>query len=287
MPRRCVEYSTPDHMGVVDAKTGRIVEAPALPIICVSIRHYRLKLGIEQKELAGRIGVQKSAISNWENGRGRPDLNLIPALCRELKVTPYDLFGMAEPEALYSPREERLIQNYRKLEDKLKAHVDVMIDSLVQTQDTDLTPELFAIKYHPIRLAAGPDAGIRDITETETLYLRDCPLLHRSKDVYSVNGDSMEPTFHNGDLVFVEHIPNGPPLRFGEIGAFAIGNECFIKEYQPDGLHSHNPNYELMRFDADAASVYLIGRVLGVVDPDLIPSEEIVQRFLQESKQEE
>ena len=42
----------------------------------------------------------------------------------------------------------------------------------------DNAPELYEIAFQPSRLAAGPDAAIRDITEAETIYLRDTPLRH-------------------------------------------------------------------------------------------------------------
>ena len=77
----------------------------------------------------------------------------------------------------------------------------------------------------------------------------------------------MEQAFHNGDKVFVEYIPNGAPLQFGEIGAFVVENECYIKKYQPGGLHSHNKSYPAMRFDEDATA-YLIGRILDPIDPE-------------------
>ena len=115
----------------------------------------------------------------------------------------------------------------------------VFINSLDQLEEEDI-PDLYEIKFQPIRLAAGPDAGIRDITEAETLYLHNEAQLHRADGVYKVNGDSMEPTYHDGDMVLVEHIPDGSALRLGEIGAFASGNESYVKEYQADGLHSHN-----------------------------------------------
>ena len=41
----------------------------------------------------------------------------------------------------------------------------------------------------------------------------------------------------------------------------------FVKEYQPDGLHSHNPEYPVLHF-SDGDDVRCVGRVLGVVDPD-------------------
>lgn len=285
MPRRSIDYSTPGFINVIDKKTGKYVEAPALPVVCANIRHYRIVLGIEQKELAARIRVHKNAISSWETGRTRPDLNLIPAICRELGITPYELFGMKEPEVLYTPREESLVSNYRKLEEKYRKHVDTMMQSLVQMQDADNVPELYEIAFQPTRLAAGPDAAIRDITEAETVYLHDTPLLHRADCLYQVNGDSMEPTFRDGDMVFVEYIPNGAPLQYGEIGAFAVGNECYIKEYQPDGLHSHNKNYPIMCFDA-AASVFLIGRVLGTVDTNLFASNQEIKHYLDSQKEE-
>ena len=40
----------------------------------------------------------------------------------------------------------------------------------------DNAPELYEIAFQPSRLAAGPDATIRDISET--IYLHDTPLLH-------------------------------------------------------------------------------------------------------------
>ena len=96
----------------------------------------------------------------------------------------------------------------------------------------------------------------------------------------------MESTFRNGDMVFVEYFPNGDPLQFGQIGAFAVGNECYIKEYQPDGLHSHNKNYPIMCFDGAAASVFLIGRVLGTVDTNLFASNQEIEHYLDSKKEE-
>ena len=51
-----------------------------LPAVCGRIRSLRERLGMEQKVLAARLGVTANAVSNWENGRSRPDLNLLPAL---------------------------------------------------------------------------------------------------------------------------------------------------------------------------------------------------------------
>ena len=78
MPRRSIERSTPAEGNVIDLKTQKRVEIPAIPIICEQIRRFREKAGIEQKAMAKTIGVTPNAVSNWENGRSRPDINLIP-----------------------------------------------------------------------------------------------------------------------------------------------------------------------------------------------------------------
>ena len=66
----------------------------------------------------------------------------------------------------------------------------------------------------------------------------------------------------------------------GEVGAFMVGNEFYIKEYEKDGLHSLHPNYPVMRF-GEEESVYLIGRVLSIMDNEEIASQEDVDRFLE------
>ena len=60
--------------------------------------------------------------------------------------------------------------------------------------------------------------------------------------------------------------------------AFAIGNELYIKEFQEDGLHSLNTKYPVMTFDDDT-KVYLIGRVLSVVDQKDIATDEDVRLY--------
>ena len=57
-----------------------------------------------------------------------------------------------------------------------------------------------------------------------------------------------------------------------------IGNEAYIKVYQPDGLHSLNPKYSTMKFTQED-KVYMIGRVIGTVDNCDIASAYDVDRY--------
>ena len=279
MPRRSIDYSTPGNLKKIDPKTGKVVDAPTLPIICANFRHFRIASGLEQKEIAERIGVLKNAISNWETGRARPDINLIPAICRVLNITPYDLLGMPEDKPMLAARSEKLLKDYELLDDKYKNHVDTVVQSLLNIQEEERIPDLHEIELVPFSLAAGTSNNFYDITNTETVYLHDSGYLSRADCLFSVNGNSMEPRFHNGDYVYVERFPKAAPLSYGEIGAFCFGNETYIKQYEEDGLHSINPSYPTMRFDEDGASVLLIGRVLGIVDSALIATPEEIRVF--------
>ena len=50
------------------------------------IRDLRLNRGLSQVELAKELFVTKQCVSNWENGRGRPDINLLPEICSALSA---------------------------------------------------------------------------------------------------------------------------------------------------------------------------------------------------------
>ena len=60
-------------------------------------------------------------------------------------------------------------------------------------------------------------------------------------------------------------------------------NETYIKQYREDGLYSLNPDYAPMLFDGESASVYLIGRVLGIAGPELDATPEEIRLYLSAS----
>ena len=127
-------------------------------------------------------------------------------------------------------------------------------------------------------------AGVGDPTEIEEesqpIYVYSSDDADRADYVFKVNGESMAPDFNDGDLVFVQNLPIGSHLNYGDIGAFIVGNEMYIKQYEEDGLHSLNPNYPVMHF-GDEESVYLIGRVLSIMDKKEIASQEDIDRFME------
>ena len=70
----------------------------------------------------------------------------------------------------------------------------------------------------------------------------------------------MEPTYYNGDLVFVHSTVD---IRPGQIGIFFMDGQQWIKECGKDALISHNPAYAPVPFTED---VRCQGVALGVCD---------------------
>ena len=114
MPRKTFERAKETGFSTID-ETGKNTPAGRIPVLCERIRFYREKCGIEQKALASAIGISGNAICNWENGRSRPDINLIPAICSILGVTLYQLYDMEEPGESISEEEASLLEMYRSL----------------------------------------------------------------------------------------------------------------------------------------------------------------------------
>ena len=92
------------------------------------IRDARIKKGYTQEQLGEIMGVQKSAIAKWENGRvvniKRKNLK---KLAEVLSIPPYELVSpnsiVSNSEQNLSSDELQLIDMYRKLNDQGKEYI--------------------------------------------------------------------------------------------------------------------------------------------------------------------
>lgn len=88
----------------------------------------------------------------------------------------------------------------------------------------------------------------------------EAPYCKGADFVIGVNGDSMEPDYHDGDKLYVQKVTS---LSIADVGIFTVWGECFVKELGEHGLISKNPAYDDI---AETDDVRLIGRVLGKVE---------------------
>lgn len=94
------------------------------------IKQYRELRGISQKELAERLGLSNSRVSNWEQGINRPDADILADICRELNVSPSELLDVHLSEQQFTEQEKRVIEAYRnKPELQNAVHILLGIDN--------------------------------------------------------------------------------------------------------------------------------------------------------------
>ena len=238
------------------------------------IRYYRQKLGLNTVEFAERIHSSKNNVCNWETGRARPDINLLPGICAALGISIGKLFGMPSTGKELSTREQSLLSRYSALPTESQQLIDTMIETILENQERELRLKCergFERIFHNENCsAAGIGYALSDQVRGEYVYVRTSRNACLADEIITVSGDSMEPTLHDGDDLFIEHTSMLEP---GEIGIFTVGCDGYVKEYQPDGLHSHNPAYPVMKFHEDD-DVKCVGRVLGIVESDQHPSRD-------------
>ena len=54
---------------------------------------YRKKSGLTQKELAEKLGVKNTAVSNWESGNNSIDIETLFLACKIFGITINDMYG--------------------------------------------------------------------------------------------------------------------------------------------------------------------------------------------------
>ena len=249
------------------------------------IRSCRKKEDLTQADLANKLGIPKTYVGHWEAGRSRPDLNLIPGLCKALGISLSCFFDAPESEDALTEKERRFMEGYRKVDIRDRMILDSTLETMITLKEEALwdycRKNFFVIDHNYQTAAAGSGTILEEDTETYQMFIRINPKAKRADEIVAVSGSSMEPMFHHGQDVYVEHTPD---LEIGEIGLFIVNGNGYIKQLQDGYLHSLNPEYDDIELH-ESDTTRIVGRVLGAVDKDDYPNNEEL-RILQELDRE-
>ena len=92
--------------------------------ISKNLLYYRKKAGLTQKQLADKIGVKNTAVSNWESGNNSIDIDTLCLVCEVFGITLNDIYGgYSEKSAVLSADEMNLIATYREISDQGKQYL--------------------------------------------------------------------------------------------------------------------------------------------------------------------
>ena len=228
------------------------------------IKEYRLLRGMTQQEIADALGESSGrVIYHWEKGSGRPDCDKLAKLCDLLGVSADELIGCKVMHHRPTATEWNIIQKYRALDEHGKEIVDVLIDCEYKRVTAPKKPKLrmLQLPYYPLTASAGT-GNFLDSEFAEELLVPESEAAEQADFIISVGGDSMEPTFHNGDKVFVEKCDS---VEVGEVGIFVVNGDVYIKERGNNCLISHNEKYNPIGL-SEHDSAFCCGKVLGIAE---------------------
>ena len=228
------------------------------------IKKCRNLRNMTQQYVAEMLGESSgSVIYNWEKGIGRPDCEKLARLCDLLEISADELLGCKSMPQRPTATEWGTLQKYRSLDEHGKEVVDYLIDSeYKRVNSRTRKPKVRSLTVDFFNYPAS--AGTGDFLENEIpehILVKECFEAEDADYAIPVSGDSMEPTYHDGDKVFVEKCES---VDIGEVGIFIINGDVYIKELGNKCLISHNEKYKPIRF-SESDSVYCCGRVIGIV----------------------
>lgn len=240
------------------------------------LKEGRINKGFKQSDVTRFTGIKNTTLSNYENGVTEPDIDTFLQLCELYGLDYASILGEAYglnvqgTDFDIKPSEIEHIKKYRSLDAYGQETVSYILDREVSRvrqisnayKDGRFAthfPTYYMAYYHSLASAGNGEYIFEDLP-TDTIEVPANELSERADFVIGVNGNSMEPTYYDGDKVYVEKMQM---VEIGDIGIFMVNNECFIKEAGKDGLISHNPKYDII---PGSETIQCIGKVLGKVE---------------------
>lgn len=239
-----------------------------IQIIAENITYYRKLNNMTQKELAEKVGIKPSTLSDYIKLRSAPSFGIIQKMADVFGIQKSDIDTTFKDVELNEP--SSTLQEITETSSKLDSDRQLVVLDCAKSQldeqknKNNNVVKLFDYDYYDQPASAGTGQYLNDI-KRETIQL---PVDVDADFVIPIYGDSMEPKYHSGDYAFIKLSVN---LSDGEIGVFQLNDSAYIKQLiiSDNGayLHSLNSNsYKDIPVD-ERSDFRVIGKVVGSVKP--------------------
>ena len=232
------------------------------------IKTFRKSAGFTQDELAKRLNTTKQTISRYEKGDRKANQDMLFELCDIFGVSIDDFFP-SQNETLQSPTTSPIQTIYDELNPPRQVKVLNYAERQLKEQrneeetkgnEVSEAIQLYSYDYYDHPASAGTGQYLNDV-RVERIEL---PVDIDADFVIPIKGDSMEPDYHDGDLVFIQ---TSVDLNNGVIGVFNYNGDAYIKQLVIDKdqayLHSLNPVYKDMPITTET-DFRIIGEVVDL-----------------------
>ena len=249
-------------------------EKKRMQIIAENITHFRKQRGITQKELAKEVGITARTMTDYMKLRSAPSFGVIQKLADYFGVKKSDIDTTFKEESTNSLPDapdlltQQITDKVVQLTTPNKKIVLRTSEQLLESQNEEETKvnevseaiQLYSYDYYDHPASAGTGQYLNDV-RVERIEL---PVDVDADFVIPIKGDSMEPDYHDGDLVFIQ---TSVDLNDGVIGVFNYNGDAYIKQLVINKdqayLHSLNPAYKDMPITPET-DFRIIGEVVDI-----------------------
>lgn len=240
-------------------------------IFANNLSFYMEKKGVDRNTLCADLNLKYTTVRDWLKGITYPRIGKIELLANYFNINKSDLI---ENKATTTQPSDSLLEaitnTARQLNTDNKKTVlrtsEELLEAQMNTEKTkknevsEKVVQLYGYDYYDHAASAGTGQYLNDV-RVERIEL---PVDVDADFVIPIKGDSMEPDYHDGDLVFIQ---TSVELNDGVIGVFNYNGEAYIKQLVIDEdqayLHSLNPEYKDMPITPET-DFRIIGEVMDI-----------------------
>ncbi len=218
---------------------------------------------IKPTPLIKSLGFSAGNLKRWENG-ATVNSDILLAVSKHFKVSIDYLVTGEEASAnklSLSENEQELLNTFNQLSHDSKMRLLERAETLLELESEkkeEQHKQTITITSSEYRVSAGRGIMLGDDDLTE-ITIPDTPAARKADFALTICGDSMEPIYHDNDIVLVRKTPS---VEVGEIGIFYVNGSGYIKKYGGDCLVSLNSAYDDILFNENT-EIRCFGKVIG------------------------
>ena len=229
------------------------------------LKSLRAERNLTQQNLGDAVGVSTVTIRAWERNAKKPAMDALLSLGRALNISidtllDFHLENTPNYALVLTSAEKKLLSSYQALDNYGKKAVD----AICVLEKERVNSERFIPRY-TTPSAAGSSVPL-DGVDFEMI-LVDSSVPEEADYAVYIQGNSMYPYIHDGDMVYVN---KDAELSVGDVGIFCVDGAMYCKQYYLDDnnnlvLVSANPELRHTNIfvSADSGrSVKACGKVL-------------------------
>lgn len=221
---------------------------------------------VTQKEVSDALGISPNTYKNYEQGMREPNNEMLCKLADYFSTTTDFLLGRApqtDPiqllmsQTVLSPQE--LEEQFNSLPEDLQAIVLALIKAMkARRAAMQQSRPSIQMRKHLNKAAAGFGYDLSSEDEWTEISVVGTNAARAADFAVEVDGDSMEPDFHDGDIVLIKLDSD---VQVGKVGLFVHDGKGYIKERGKKCLISRNPEYPDIEGEARC-----VGLVIGIAE---------------------